>query len=189
MLQVDITARVRKSFGKGAARTLRMSGWTPANLYGPNLEPMALELETKPFMKALLSIHRKNAVINLDIDEDGKISKRHVITKEIQTDPVQDSLVHADFYEISLEKPITLSVPIKYTGKAKGVDLGGDLHTHIHRLHLKGKVLDLPDYVQIDVSPLGVGESLTCKDIKLPENVLLQEKESTVCVAVTGAAA
>ena len=87
MLQVDISARLRKSFGKGAARTLRRSGWTPANLYGPNIEPMALELETKPFMKTLLSIHRQNAVISLSIDEDGKTSKRHVVTKEIQTDP------------------------------------------------------------------------------------------------------
>jgi len=189
MLQVDMTARLRKSFGKGASRTLRRSGWTPANLYGPNIEPMALELETKPFMKTLLSIHRQHAVISLSIDEDGKTSKRHVITKEIQTDPIEDSLVHADFYEVSLEKPVTLSIPIKYVGKAKGVDLGGELHTHMQRLHLKGKMLDLPDYVEIDVSPLGVGESLKCQDIVLPANVLLQEKESAVCVAVVGAAA
>lgn len=187
MLQVNMTARVRKTFGKGAARTLRRSGWTPANLYGPNIEPMAIELETKPFMKTLLSIHRQNAVINLDVEDGGKASKRHVMTKEIQTDPVEDSLIHADFYEVSLDELMTLSVPIKFIGKAKGVELGGDLHLNLTSLALKGKVLDLPDFVEVNISPLGVGESIKCKDIKLPENVTLQTKEDAVCASVTGA--
>ena len=186
MLQVDVTARVRKTFGKGAARTLRRNGWIPGNLYGPKLDPMALELETKPLMKTLLSIHRQNAVINLGIDEGGKTSKRHVMTKEIQTDPVQDSLVHADFYEISLDVPMTLPIPIKYSGKAKGVDLGGELHFAMNTIALKGKVLDLPDLVELDISSLGLGDRLTCKDIKLPKNVSLQEKEDAVCVSVSG---
>lgn len=187
MLQVDMTARVRKTFGKGAARTLRRSGWTPANLYGSNIEPMALELETKSFMKTLLSIHRQNAVISLDVDDSGKTSKRHVMTKEIQTDPVEDSLIHADFYEISLDTPMTLSVPIKFTGKAKGVELGGELHLNITSLELKGKVLDVPDFVELDISPLEIGDSRKCQDIKLPENVTMQTKEDAVCVSVAGA--
>ena len=186
MLQLDITARVRKTFGKGAARSLRRKGWTPANLYGPKIDPMALELETKPLMKALLSVHRQIAVINLDIDEGGKTSKRYVMTKEVQTDPVQDSLVHADFYEVSLDVPMTLPVTVKYTGKSKGVELGGEMHVAMKTVKLLGKALDLPDFIEVDISSMGLGSSLTCKAMELPENVTLQEDENKVCVSISG---
>ena len=188
MLQVDIISRVRTTFGKGAARTLRRAGQTPGIVYGPKLEPLALEMNTKDLTKALLSINRKNAVINLDIDDGKEVSKRHVMTKEIQTDPVQDVVIHADFCEVLLDKPMTLSVPIKYTGKAKGVDMGGDLQIAMNEISLKGKVFDIPDYVEINISSLGVGDRLTCKDIAIPDTLALQGAENAVCVSVTGSA-
>ncbi|MDH5299466.1 MAG: 50S ribosomal protein L25, partial [Desulfobulbaceae bacterium] len=95
MLQVEMSARVRKSFGKGAARTTRRAGQTPAVVYGPKTEPLALELNTKDFTKGLIFINRRNAVVNLNIDDGGSTSTRHVVVKEIQADPVQDTLVHA----------------------------------------------------------------------------------------------
>lgn len=187
MLQLDLTARVRQTFGKGAARVLRRAGQTPAVLYGPKVDSLALELDTKSFTKALLSVHRQNVVINLDIDDGKKTSKRHVMTKELQTDPVQDTLVHADFYEISLDEPMTLDVPLKFTGKAKGVDMGGELQIAMTKVALKGNVLDLPDVIEIDVTPLMAGQSFCCKDIQIPENVKLQKDAEKVCVSVISA--
>jgi large subunit ribosomal protein L25 len=188
MLQIDMTARVRKTVGKGAARTLRRAGNTPAVIYGPQGTPVSLECNTKELTKGLLSIHRKNAFINLEIEEDGKKTVRQVITREIQTDPVQDTVVHADFYEISLDKPMKFQVPLKYVGKAKGVDLGGDMTILRNKVAVSGKLLDIPDLIEVDVTPLDRGAVLTCKELGLAEGVSLVTDADAVCVSISGAA-
>ena len=83
---------------------------------------MPLELDTKPFTKTLLTIQGQNAVISLKIQDAEEKGLHHVLIKELQVDPVKDSLVHADFLEIDLEKEMTLFVPVKFVGKAKGVE-------------------------------------------------------------------
>lgn len=188
MLQIDMTARVRKTVGKGAARTSRRAGNTPAVIYGPLGAPVALECNTRDLTRGLLSIHRKNAFINLEIDEDGKKSVRHVVTREIQTDPVQDTVLHADFYEVSLDKPMVFQVPLKYVGKAKGVDLGGDMTILKNKVTVSGKLLDIPDVIEVDVAPLGRGDTLTCNDLGLSAGVTLVTAGNTVCVSISGTA-
>src|SRR5665647_3138869 len=89
MLQQEMSASVRKDFGKGAMRRLRMAGKTPGIIYGTGREPVALQFETLPLVKQLLKIRRRNAVITLNIEGD---SSRHVLIKELQTDPVRDTL-------------------------------------------------------------------------------------------------
>ncbi|HSR35897.1 MAG TPA: 50S ribosomal protein L25, partial [Desulfurivibrionaceae bacterium] len=178
MLQVEVTAQVRTKFGKGAARTMRRAGQTPAVVYGKQ-EAVALELDTHTFTKTLLSIHRKNAVINLAINDGKKQSVKHVLPKEIQTDPLLNSVVHADFYEISLDEPLTFVVPIRYTGKAKGVDMGGDMTILKEKLTLKGKALDIPDAVEVNVTPLGIGDKMTFGDIQLPAGVTMLDAPAT----------
>ncbi len=185
MLQIDMTANVRTTFGKGAARTLRSAGQTPAVLYGPKTEAMALECNTKDLTRGLLSINRKNAVINLEVDG----TTRQVMTKEIQTDPIQDTIVHADFYEISLEAPMMFMVPVTFVGKAKGVDEGGEMSVAKSKVALKGKALDVPDSVEIDVTSLVLGDAVTAKEIALPAGVTMEENGDAVCVSVVGASA
>jgi len=185
MLQIDMTAQVRKSVGKGAARRSRRAGNTPAVIYGPKGGAASLECNTRDLTRGLLSIHKKNAIINLEIDEDGKKSTRHVVTREIQTDPVQDTVLHADFYEISLEAPLVFKVPLRYSGKAKGVDMGGDMTITMTTVTLKGKALDIPDSITIDVTPLGLGAVVTCGDIAVPAEVTLLDKGDSVCVSIS----
>lgn len=188
MIQIDMTAQVRKSVGKGAARRSRRAGNTPAVIYGPTGGAVSLECNTRDLTRGLLSVHRKNAIINLEIDEDGKKSTRHVITREIQTDPVQDVVLHADFYEISLESPMVFHVPLRYTGKAKGVDMGGDMTIAMTTVTLRGRALDIPDSITIDVAPLGPGAALTCGDLAVPANVTLVDGVDAVCVSISGVA-
>lgn len=184
MLQLEINASIRKSFGKGAARTLRTKGQTPAVVYGRESEPLALQLESRPLSKALLGVHRQNYVVNLNINDGVSTSTRSVITKEIQSDPVTDAIVHADFYEISLDSPMTFTVPVRITGKAKGVDMGGELHVGLTKISMRGKALDIPDFVEIDVTGLGLGDSLSSKDISIPEGVALVGDGDAVLVSV-----
>lgn len=186
MLQVDMSASKRDSFGKCAMRRLRVSGNTPAVLYGNDKDVMALQLETAPFLKSLFQISRKNAVVNLSINGD---ETRHVMMKEIQTDPVNDSLIHADFYEISLDAPKCFTVDIELTGKAKGVDLGGELVVHQTAIQIEGLPLDIPETVSVDITALEIGDSIKFSDIELPENLKMVTAASVLCVEVVEAVA
>ncbi len=185
MLQIDVSASVRESFGKGAMRRLRVSGNTPAVLYGNDKDVTSLQLETKPFLRSLYQISRKNAVVNLSVDGDT----RHVMMREIQTDPVDDSLIHADFFEINLDTARTFSVNIEIAGKAIGVDRGGELVTHSMVVNLEGAPLDIPDTVAVDVSGLDAGESILFANIELPGNVKMVSDDNIVCVEVISAKA
>lgn len=185
MLQVDMSASIRESFGKGAMRRLRVSGNTPAVLYGNDKDVTSLQLDTKPFLKTLYQISRKNAVINLSIDGDT----RHVMMREIQTDPVTDSLVHADFLEINLDTARKFSVKLEITGTAVGVDRGGELVPHNLVVDVEGAPLDIPDVITVDVTNLDAGESILFADIKIPESVKMVSDGSEICVEVISAKA
>jgi len=185
MLQVDMSASIRESFGKGAMRRLRVSGNTPAVLYGNEKDVTSLQLETKPFLKTLYQISRKNAVVNLSVDGDT----RHVMMREIQTDPVTDSLIHADFFEINLDTARTFSVKIELVGKAKGVDRGGELVAHSMMIDIEGAPLDIPDTVLVDVSNLDTDESILFTNIDLPANTKMVSDGNEICVEVISAKA
>jgi len=181
MLQVEMSASVRKGVGKGAMRRLRMEGKTPAIVYGDGSEALPLELETSSFFQQLLEIYRGNCVVTLKVD-DG--STRHVLMGEVQTDPVRDTLLHADFVEVDLSKPRRFTVQLVFTGKAKGVDFGGELQVSKNEVVLEGNPLDIPDDIKIDVTPLKIGDSITVGSISISEKIKLITKADAVCVAV-----
>lgn len=181
MQQVEMSASVRKEAGKGAMRRLRMDGKTPAVVYSGGGEALSLQLETKKFFQQLLEIYHKNCVVTLKVD-DG--STRHVLVKEVQTDPIRDTLLHADFLEIDLKKARQFSVPLVFTGKAKGVGLGGELEIGKQEIVLEGNPLDIPDDITVDVSPLKIGDSIAIGSLSIPKKVKLMSKAEAVCVAV-----
>lgn len=185
MIQQDMTAIIRQNFGKGATHRLRQSGYAPAILYGKKSEPVPLAMEAKILTKALLKLHGHNAVVSLDIEGEKGKKKRHVLIKDIQTDPITDSVLHVDFFEIDLDKEIILNVPVVYTGTAKGVDLGGILNIMAYTVKIKGMPLAIPDEIIVDVTPLELtGHGITCADLAIPENVSLEEELDKVCVSV-----
>lgn len=181
MLQVEMSANLRETTGKGPMRRLRIQGITPAVVYGAGVDTVNVQLETKPMTSKLLEIVRRNAVVTLKIEGVGEKS---VVVKEIQTDPIRDTLMHADFCEIDLQKEATFTVPLRFEGVAKGVDLGGALETYASDVLLKGKPLDIPDEVTLDVQPLAIGDKLSFSAIALPENVTMVTEAEAVCVGV-----
>lgn len=180
MLQFDLTAQVRDTFGKGASRRLRVGGLTPAVLYGNNTPPVSLQMDTKELTHTLLKVQRRNAVFNLHVNE----VCHPVMVKELQTEPVSDALVHADFCAISLEKPMVFTVPVNFVGKAKGVDLGGDMTIFVRSVTLKGRALDIPEFIEKDISDLGLDEKITSADLAIPATVELLSDKDAVCVSV-----
>ncbi len=184
MLQVDLASKVRTVFGKGPMRQLRMKKITPANLYSGGDNALPLQFETAKLFKQLLFVQGRNAVVTLEIEGDDK-EKRHVLVQEIQKEPVSGSLVHVDFLEIELDKPLKFKVPIDYVGNAKGVELGGVLHVFKDEIVLKGCPLDVPDTIEVDITPLEQGGAgIKYADLPIADNVEMLEKADVTCVTV-----
>jgi large subunit ribosomal protein L25 len=185
MIQQDMKAALRQEFGKGATHRLRQSGYAPVILYGKKAEPIALAMDTKTLTRDLLRLHGHNVVINLDIEGKKGKKKHHVLVKDIQTDPITDTILHVDFFEIDLDKEIVLDVAMLYTGTAKGVDMGGILNIMAHTVKIKGLPLAIPDEIEVDVTLLELtSQGITCGDLTIPEGVTLEEDLDKVCVSV-----
>jgi len=181
MLQVEMSAAVRSSSGKGPMRQLRMQGKTPAVVYGNGIDVVNIQLETQTLMAQLLEFYRKNVLVRLKIDGMGD---KNVTIVEVQTDPVHDTLIHVDFCEIDLAKERSFNVPVVYTGTAKGVDLGGFLAVSHNSVILEAKPLDIPDECVVDITHLDIGDNIKCSEISIPGNVKLMTDPEAVAVVV-----
>jgi len=185
MIQQDMTATTRHNFGKGATHRLRQSGYAPAILYGKKSEQGALAMKAKTLTRDLLRLHGHNAVVSLDIEGEKGNKKHHVLIKDVQTDPITDTILHVDFLEIDLDREIVLDVSVVYTGTAKGVDMGGILNILAHTVKIKGMPLDIPDEIKVDVTSLELtSHGITCSELTIPDNVTLEEEPERVCVSV-----
>ena len=181
MLQVDMSASLRSTSGKGAMRRLRMEGKTPAVVYGGGREAVALQFDSKTLMAKLLKFYRRNTLVTLKIDGE---SDKSVVIGEVQTHPVRDTLIHVDFCQIDLAEERAFDVPVVYEGSAIGVDLGGVLMVHHPTVVIEGKPLDIPDECILDITDLDIGDNIKCGVISIPENVKMVTSSDTVVVAV-----
>lgn len=161
-------ARPRHNKGKGAARKLRNNKQVPAIFYGPNTEPRMLALDYLELEGIMKQFAGENIILDLKVQSDGGTETRSVILKDLQVDPIKDTYIHADFYEISMDKEITVNVPIHLTNTPIGVSNGGVLQ-HIKReLTITCLPDKLVDVLELDVSGLDIGDSLHVRDIELP---------------------
>ncbi len=181
MITKEIPSAVRDCFGKGAMRRLRAAGKTPGVLYGAGAQALALEFETKVLFSELIDLQRRNAVITLKIDNG---TEKRAVVKEIQTDPLRDSLYHADFLEIDVDKPAKFTVPVSYKGKAKGEDLGGLKSISQRSVVVQGKPLSVPDELEVDIRSLAIGDKISAGEITLPEGVTLISDAGTLCFGI-----
>lgn len=184
MIQVNMPAAKRTVFGKGECRRLRMAKKTPAVVYGKGDAALALQFDEAALYKNLLFIHRRNAVVTLKIEGDDQ-AERHAVVQEIQKAPTVEQVLHVDFLEIELDKPVNLHVPLRLTGVAKGVEFGGELTVTKESVVLRGCPLDIPDEIVADVTELDKGgKGLTCADLAVPANVQLLDDLEQICAAV-----
>lgn len=189
MQQTILAAHVRKETGKGAARQLRKNKQIPAIFYGPSTESTMLTINLSEFDRILKSGGTENIIIDLQVTTDAGTDTRKAILKDYAVDPVKGSLLHADFYEISMDKKISVNIPVHLINTPKGVTDGGILQ-HIRR---QLSVTCLPDKIiaslELDVSGMEMGDSLHIRDIHLPEGVDCDEEDHLTVVIVAAPAA
>jgi len=170
MEAMALNAVRRGETGKGPARRLRMAGNVPAIFYGPHAETMLLSVNAASLLK-ILRKQEENALIRLIIDDGGKQFEKMSILKEVQTEPVSRRFFHADFYEISMDRPFTFEIPIHLTGTPVGVENGGDLQHGKRELKVSCIPTQLPDFIAVDISGLNIGDHLRVCDIKAGEGI------------------
>ena len=183
MAKPVLNALTRKTRGKGAARKLRRDQQIPANFYGPNAQPIMLAVNYAELERLMRQSAAENIVLDLKIQSDDGSETRSVILKELQVDPTKDIYLHVDFCEISMDKEITVHVPISLTGTPAGAQEGGVLQ-HVRReLNITCLPDKLIDTLELDVSGLEIGSALHIRDIVLPEGMTtLEEGDLTVAL-------
>lgn len=183
MARIKIKAQVRDKIGTSNARRLRRSGVVPGILYGEGRESIPLGMDGKDIHKALKGRGGEHTIIELRI-EGGALEKplnETVIIKEVQRDPIMDTVSHVDFAAISMTEKLTASVPVVDTGEAAGVAVGGVLEHILRELEVECLPDDLPERIVVDVSALGIGDSINVSAITPPAGVkILNSPDLTV---------
>jgi large subunit ribosomal protein L25 len=180
---IELKADVRKTRGKGAGRSLRREGRMPGILYGPGTDPIALSVNIRELDNILKKKRISQALLNLVI-QNGETAAHPAMIKELQTDPVSRKFIHADFYRISTDRKIRTTVPVLIKGKAKGAELGGMLQIIRRELEILCYPHEMPAAIEIDVTELGVGESVHVKDIPTSDNLEIPAEVNFTVVTV-----
>jgi large subunit ribosomal protein L25 len=187
MSTASLNASVRTDRGTGVGRKLRAAGSVPAVIYGHGREPQSLTLNTREIDKLLTQISAASTVIELNVD--GATSK--TLIREIQRHPFKRNIVHVDFQQLVAGEKITVNVPLRFHGVPDGVRInGGILEETMHQVHLRVDPSNIPDHIDVDVTPLTIGHNLHIRDLQLPEGVsVLDEPSATVCLVAAPKAA
>ncbi|MCF8061253.1 MAG: 50S ribosomal protein L25 [Deltaproteobacteria bacterium] len=184
MAHFALAADVRTQKGKEAARKLRNDKRIPAVFYGPQAGPVPLTVSTSDLQGILKKITQESAIIDLKMAAtDGNVQDATVMIKELQVDPLRGDYLHADFYEISMDKEITADIGINLVGEPVGVTRGGILQYIRREITISCLPDKLIERLDVDVSGLDIGDAVHIEDIQLPEGIsTAQEGHLTVAV-------
>ena len=172
-MSVDFTleAQSRADIGKGASRRLRHQGQVPGIVYGAGKDPQSVTLDHNKVIQQ--SEHEAFFSHILDLTVDGKSEK--VVLKDMQRHPAKRQVLHMDFLRVSDKETIRMQIPLHFIGEetAPGVKHGGNVSHLTTDVEVICLPTDLPEYLEVDVSGLDVGDSLHLSDITLPKGVEL----------------
>ena len=166
-MEATLEAVKRETRGKNEARRLRASGRVPGVLYGAKEQGKAadavpLSVDPRAVLRILHSESGANSLINLRVDG----SEARVMVKEYQLDPISHDLLHADFYQLAMDKAITVTVPIVLKGEPRGVKLQGGLLDFVTReVLVQCLPADIPEHIDVDVTEMMLNSSVRLRDV------------------------
>jgi large subunit ribosomal protein L25 len=162
-MPATLEAVKRDTRGKNAARRLRAAGQIPAVLYGGSGESIALSVVPRDLSRILHSDTGENTIIELHV-QGGETTR--VLVKNYLLNPIDHAMLHADFYRVSLDKPITVTVSIVIKGEPKGVKLQGGVLDLPHReVEIESLPLEIPESLEVDVTELMIGQGVHLRDL------------------------
>ncbi|MEE9252914.1 MAG: 50S ribosomal protein L25/general stress protein Ctc [Thermodesulfobacteriota bacterium] len=189
MAQSKLELKKRDRVGKGGAREARREGFIPAVLYGRNTEPIALAVDPHLLKEALSTQAGNNTLLELKIEKDKKTKARFALIKEVQYDFLTSKPIHFDFYQVEMDQEITINIPIKITGRSRGVQEGGILEEIMREVEVECVPTTIPNFIDIDVTELDVGKSIHIEQLEFPEGVIPTQSPTTTVVAIVAPSA
>lgn len=185
MERPELSVQVRSERKKGAARKIRRSGLIPAVLYGPTVGNVLLAIDPHALLKAMDTEAGMNTLIKLRLEGGGNLTDKVVMLRDLQVDPLNRTPLHADLYEITMDETVMVEVPVRLVGKAVGIDEGGILDQGIRELRVECLPGSIPEVLELDVTALGMGQSIHVSEIVLPEGVKIVGELATAVVSIS----
>ena len=189
MKRLTLKAKLREKTGKGYARKLRREGMIPAILYGHHLKgSISLEVERKE-LKDIMS-HRSphEQILTLDIVNQKANKKWEVIVKSTQKNWLKGGVQHIDFLQVTRGEKLTTTVPLSFVGKTRGEKIGGIVEHLVREVEVECVPRDIPPVIEVDVTLLGIGDSLRVRDLKVsPEVKVITHLEEIVVSVISPA--
>src|ERR1700719_2055064 len=165
----ELACEKRATRPKGQNNALRRNGRVPAILYGPKTAPMALAIDRLE-LKARISAAAHTRIIKLKSNT-AELDGKHVIFKDLQRAPVSGEILHADLYEVDLNRAIRVEVPLKFIGKPAGVAEGGILQPLVREVEVECLPMEIPEFFEVDVTALGIHDVIHISTIQFAGNV------------------
>lgn len=184
MTELEISAQVRNQVGKGESRRLRRAGAVPAVVYGRR-DGLQVSLHVKKLKHLLSTAGRTNAIFQLNL-EGEEFRERKVIVKELQFHPVSGDMLHVDLYEVSMEKEIVVSVPLRFVGEPVGVKMSGGILGHLLReVEVECLPGRIPEFIPLEVSQLDIGDALHVRDLPVQEGIRILNDPDEAVVSIS----
>ena len=187
METIKIAGVKRDAFGKKETKAIRKAGQVPCVIYG-NGTTVHFSVDARALKPLIYT--PQSYLVEFDIEGDTEMG----VMREVQYHPVNDQILHVDFYHIIPGKPIAIDVPVKLTGNSEGVKQGGKLILSKRKIRISATMENLPDSLEVDVTSLGLGKSIFVGDLKFDNIAILTPATTAICAvkmtrAARGAAA
>jgi len=179
-----LKAEIREGVGKEKAKKLRAKGMIPAVFYGPRSQTLPLVIDSKELAIALQTEAGENVLIDLDIRKGDQSDRKVVMMKDIQIDPLQRVTLHTDFYEVTMDEMVIVEIPVHLVGKPEGTKMGGILDQIRRVIQIQCFPGDIPKSIDIDVSPLKIGDSIHVQDIQVEKAKIISDTNFTIATVV-----
>ena len=175
MKSITINGSKRESVGKSASKAQRNAGQIPCVLYGGD-GPMHFSAPELAFSKLVYTSNAYTVVIAFNEKETYS-----AVLQDIQFHPVTDKILHIDFYQLFDDKEIAMDIPVRLVGNSIGVKLGGNLQRNKRKLRIKALPTNLPDYIEIDITDLNIGDRVYITELENESYTFLHPDNTVVC--------
>lgn len=186
MEQKVLSVEARNKTGKGICRQLRRDGLLPGIVYGKGMDPVPVTIKPKELDAATAGEGGHNNLITLK--GGGSLDGNTVIVADVNRDPLKGIVRHVDLHKINLTDKIRIHVPLNLVGTAAGVKEGGLLDIAMHAIEVECLPTQIPEHIDVDVTPLTIGHSIHVGDLKLPAGIKVLDDSKTSVVSVLGKA-
>ena len=178
MKTILLKGELRDGLGSGSSKQLRNEGKVPCVMYGLG-ENLNFAVYSADFKNLVYTPN----VYKVRIDVAGK--SYEAVLQEIQFHPVSDAIIHVDFLAVAADKPVVMEIPVKVVGNSPGVRAGGKLVKKINKLKVRGLIANLPDYIDVSIDTLEIGQSAKVKDLTVTGFDILDAKENAILTVKT----